>query len=76
MEVLVNVESEDLESHSGPEKALSAYFTMVHMGKNGRPQFIGKIYEPETELEIKLWKEAEERKEKLKSAKKTKTNCK
>ena len=63
MEVLVRVESEDLESHSGPEKALSANFTMVCMGKNGRPQAIGREYVPETELEKKLWKEAEERRE-------------
>ena len=53
MEVLVRVESEDLESHSGPEKALSANFTMVCMGKNGRPQAIGRKYVPETELEKK-----------------------
>lgn len=62
MEILVNVESEDLESHSGPEKALSAYFTMVCMGKNGKPQIIGKKYIPETEEEKKLWDEAEKRK--------------
>ena len=41
MEVLVCVESEDLESHSDPQLALSANFTMVCMGKNGRPQPIG-----------------------------------
>lgn len=69
MEVLVRVESEDLESHSGPEKALSANFTMVCMGKNGRPQAIGRKYVPETELEKKLWKEAEERREIIKHRK-------
>ena len=69
MEVLVRVESEDLESHSGPEKALSANFTMVCMGKNGRPQAIGRKYVPETELEKKLWKEAEERREIIKQRK-------
>ena len=69
MEVLVRVESEDLESHSGPEKALSANFTMVCMGKNGRPQAIGREYVPETELEKKLWKEAEERREIIKQRK-------
>ncbi|MFR6258749.1 MAG: acyl-CoA thioesterase, partial [Anaerovoracaceae bacterium] len=73
MEVLVNVESEDLESHSGPEKALSAYFTMVCMGKNGRPQMIGRNYTPETDMEKKLWTEAETRKAELK---KNKPKCK
>lgn len=73
MEVLVNVESEDLESHSGPEKALSAYFTMVCMGKNGRPQIIGRKYEPETEQEKRLWDEAEARRAELK---KNKNKCK
>lgn len=69
MEVLVEVESEDLESHSGPEKALSAFFTMVCIGKNGRPQQIGRTYTPETELEKKLWEEAKARREKINSTK-------
>lgn len=65
MEVLVEVEAEDLESNSLPERALSATFTMVCMGKNGRPQQIGKKYEPETEDEIRLYNEALEKKKKL-----------
>ena len=69
MEVFVEVESEDLESHSGPEKALSANFTMVCMGKNGRPQIIGREYVPDTEEEKKLWNEAKARREKIKSSK-------
>ena len=57
MEVLVNVEAEDLESNSKPQKALSAYFTMVCMGKNGRPQCVAD-YVPETEDELRLYEEA------------------
>lgn len=63
MEVLVNVESEDLEANSKPEKALSAYFTMVCMGKNGRPQSVPE-YTPETEDEIKLYEVAKAKREK------------
>ena len=63
MEVFVNVESEDLEANSKPEKALSAYFTMVCMGKNGRPQAVPE-YTPETEDEIRLYEEAKAKREK------------
>ena len=62
MEVFVYVEAEDLESNSGPQKALSASFTMVCMGKNGRPQNVPK-YIPETEDEIRLYEEAKKKKE-------------
>lgn len=62
MEVLVNVEAEDLEGNSGPQKALSANFTMVCMGKNGRPQNVPK-YTPETEDEIRLYEEAKRKRE-------------
>ena len=64
MEVFVEVESEDLESHSGPEKALSANFTMVCMGKNGRPQIIGREYVPDTEEEKKTLERGESKKRK------------
>ncbi|QAT42153.1 acyl-CoA thioesterase [Aminipila luticellarii] len=57
MEVFVNVEVEDLESDNGPQKALSAYFTMVAMGKNGKPQTVPE-YIPETEEEIQRHEEA------------------
>ncbi len=60
MEVFVNVEVEDLESDTGPQKALSAYFTMVAMGRNGRPQAIPE-YTPETEEELRLYEEAKVR---------------
>lgn len=62
MEVFVNVEVEDLESSNGPQKALSAYFTMVAMGRNGRPQLVPE-YTPQTEEEIRLFEEAKERRE-------------
>lgn len=62
MEVFVNVEAEDLESNSGPQKALSANFTMVCMGKNGRPQNVPP-YTPQTEDEIRLYEEAKKKKE-------------
>lgn len=60
MEVFVDVEAEDLESNSRPEKALSASFTMVCMGKNGRPQIVPQ-YEPKTEEEISLYEAAKAR---------------
>ena len=60
MEVLVNVEAEDLVSHSGPQKALSAYFTMVCMGKNGRPQSVPE-YTQETDEEKRLFEEVEKK---------------
>ena len=62
MEVFVNVEAEDLEGTSGPQKALSAYFTMVSMGRNGRPQPV-KPYTPETEDEQRMYAEVKARKE-------------
>ncbi len=60
MEVFVNVEVEDLESIAGPQKALSAYFTMVAMGRNGRPQPVPE-YHPNNEEERKLHEEAKAR---------------
>lgn len=62
MEVHVYVESEDLESATGPEMALSAMFTLVSMGKNGRPQPVPK-YVPETEDEIRLYNIIKEKRE-------------
>lgn len=69
MEVFVYVEAEDLQSTNGPEKALSAYFTIVAMGKNGRPQPI-KEFVPETEEQKKLCEEAKQRVEAKKAARK------
>ncbi len=69
MEVHVFVEAEDLESTSGPEKALSAQFTMVCMGKNGRPQTVPE-YIPETETEKRLFEEAKAKREAMKQNRK------
>lgn len=68
MEIYVRVEVEDLESYSPPEIALSAYFTMVCVGKNGRPQIV-RPYTPETEDEIKYYKMAENMKARRKARK-------
>lgn len=40
MEVAVNVEVEVLEAEQGPQHALSAYFTMVALDRNGRPMAV------------------------------------
>ena len=48
MEVAVNVEVEVLEAEQGPQHALSAYFTMVALDRNGRPMTVPKL-ELETE---------------------------
>lgn len=65
MEIFVNVEVEDLESNNGPQRALSAYFTMVAMGRNGRPQVVPP-YSPETEEELKEFEAAKVRIEQYK----------
>jgi len=57
MEVYVYVTSEDLSSDIGPQKALSAYFTMVAISKNGKPQQVSE-FKPVTEEEKKLNEEA------------------
>ena len=69
MEVLVTVDAEELDGNGGPQRALSAYFTMVRLGKNGRPQEIGKTYTPETEDEKYFYELALEKKQKLKENK-------
>lgn len=69
IEVLVNVVAEDLQSNSRPEKALSAFFTMVSMGKNGRPQPVVP-YIPETEDEKILYEASKLRLEAKKKNKK------
>ena len=60
MDVYVRVDSEDIESGRGPEKALCAHFTMVAMGKNGKPQKVPP-YTPETEEEKQLYETALEK---------------
>ena len=68
IEIFVHVEAEDLVSNSGPQKALSAYFTMVAMGKNGRPQLVPE-YTPQTEEELRWYDEAKVRREQHRAGK-------
>ena len=44
MDVYVRVDSEDMESGNGPEKALCAHFTMVAMSKTGKTTEGSSIY--------------------------------
>ena len=60
MEVYVYVTSEDLSSDIGPQKALSAYFTMVALSRNGKPQNV-PAFEPETDEEKELSCQAKQR---------------
>ena len=48
MEVAVTVDVEVLEQETGPQRALSAYFTMVALDRNGRPMNVPRL-ELETE---------------------------
>ena len=50
MEVQVRVEVEDLDEDVPPQHALSAFFTMVALDRNGRPKKIPPM-ELETEEE-------------------------
>lgn len=43
MEIAVNVEVEDLEQEGKPQKALSAYFTMVALDRNAKPKLLAKL---------------------------------
>ncbi len=74
MEVYVYVTSEDLHSDHGPQKALSAYFTMVALGRNGRPQMVTP-FEPETEEEKELSCQAKQRAEAFKKKLNNATAC-
>ena len=68
MEVVVTVDVEDLESDSEPIQALSAYFTMVALDRNGRPRAVKPLV-PETEEEKILYETVKKRRDALK------TNC-
>ncbi|MGI6732628.1 MAG: acyl-CoA thioesterase [Anaerovoracaceae bacterium] len=68
MEVVVTVDVEDLESDSEPIQALSAYFTMVALDRNGRPRAVKPLV-PETEEEKLLYETVKKRRDALK------TNC-
>ncbi|BAL84857.1 hypothetical protein SELR_pSRC100500 (plasmid) [Selenomonas ruminantium subsp. lactilytica TAM6421] len=62
MEVAVNVEVEVLEADQGPQHALSAYFTMVALDRNGRPMAVPPL-ELETEEEKAAFEAAKKRHE-------------
>jgi uncharacterized protein (TIGR00369 family) len=61
MEVFVTVESEDLIT-AKKQIALTAFFTMVSLDKNGRPSEVPKVtYDSENAYEAKLYREGEKR---------------
>ncbi|SHK80272.1 Acyl-CoA hydrolase [Selenomonas ruminantium] len=62
MEVAVNVEVEVLEAEQGPQHALSAYFTMVALDRNGRPMAVPPL-ELKTEEEKAAFEAARKRHE-------------
>ncbi len=62
MEVFVTVESENLQSKSTPEIALTAFFTMVSLDENGMPCKVEPLnITNATPYELKLYKEGEKR---------------
>lgn len=61
MEIFVAVEAEDLCSDISPHIALTAFFTMVSLGDNGRPQMIDPLKVPDDPYLLKLYREGEER---------------
>lgn len=69
MEVIVTVDKEDLKSDNPPQRALSAYFTMVALDKEGRPQKVPSL-EVTSEEEKKLYEEGERRYQERLSVKK------
>lgn len=64
MEVIVNVEVEDLESDTEPKRALSSYFTMVALDRNGHPRQVPQLI-IETEEEQLLYDEVKRRRDGL-----------
>lgn len=70
MEVIVFVDVEDLESKSESIRALSAYFTMVALDKNGLPREVPPL-EIETEEERFLYNAVKRRREEFRRKRKT-----
>ncbi len=60
MEVIVTVDLENLESDSEPKRALSSYFTMVALDKNGKPRQVPPL-QLDTEEEKTLYEEVKRR---------------
>lgn len=71
MEVMVRVDVEDLENESGPQEALSAYFTIVALDRNMKPQAIPAL-SPTTSEKKALFIEGQQRYERYKALKKEK----
>lgn len=68
MEIAVTVKVEDLESDNPPQKALSAYFTMVALDKKGRPTLVPRL-SLSTEEEKNIFEEGRKRYESYKTKK-------
>lgn len=60
MDVYVTVATEDLESSGEPQVVQSAYFTLVCIGREGKPQRVPPFL-PETEDELKHYKDVKQR---------------
>jgi acyl-CoA hydrolase len=56
MEVFVTVDVEYIDSEGPPERAQTAFFTMVALDKAGRPKKVPPLV-PETEEEKRLYEE-------------------
>lgn len=61
MEVFVTVESETLSSNTGPQIALTAFFTMVSLKEDGTPSAVPPIIAGENGYDQKLYLEGEKR---------------
>lgn len=60
MEVIVTVDTENLKSDAPPQRALSAYFTMVALDETGKPKKIAPL-EIKTREEKVLYEEGKKR---------------
>lgn len=69
MEVAVTVDVEVLEQETGPQRALSAYFTMIALDRNGRPMNVPRL-ELETEEAKAAFEAGRQRYEQYKERKK------
>jgi len=69
MEVAVNVEVEDLEHEGKPQRALSAYFTMVALDRNAKPRSVPPLL-LDTEETKNAFEEGKRRYEEHKAKKK------
>ncbi|MCR6544837.1 acyl-CoA thioesterase [Dehalobacterium formicoaceticum] len=67
MEVIVTVDTEDLRSDNPPQRALSAYFTMVSLDENGIPSKLPDL-KINTEEERTLYEEGKKRHEEHRKA--------